>query len=340
MHSDQASKWNFFERVVQPALDLAPDTFLDDVAASLSAAGIQEAVARHDSAPIFEWLLTLFQLQGISDAVAFSYAEKHGTVRWADIEAALKTDPTCQRLRSYWHLTGCGYKKMARTCSEPHLLPTCPLPQHPLRNGRLNQAAFSLFFFIRDICGGDLVGWIDERLQQADPGADNPHRAAILRESLLSPLENIHGVGRKLWSMALADLLLAGDPNRERWTATSATFVAVDSLVHNFLHRTGVLHRFNALHEIGPACYAPSGCASLIEGLARRIDARAFIPTFRQPFQPRFIQHSIWRFCALSELDICNSNRIHDGAQCQRRFCPVFSDCDRVSLRGSPDRAA
>jgi hypothetical protein len=293
VHSDRTEQWAHFRTVVQPALALAPTTFLVDIANSLESAGVQNAVARHDSGPIFDWLLTLFQLQGISDAVAFSYAERHGSVRWSDVQVTLKDDPACHRLKSYWHLSGCGYRKSALTCSEPHLLHDCPLPRHPLRNGRLNQAAFSLFLFIRDICDGDLVGWIDDRLQKADPGEENPHRAAILRESLLSPLENIYGVGRKLWSMALADLLLAGDPNRERWTATSASFVAVDSLVHAFLYRTGVLHRFNALHEIGPACYAPSGCVSLIEGLAQRIDARAFIPTFRQPFQPRFIQHSM-----------------------------------------------
>jgi hypothetical protein len=138
--------------------------------------------------------------------------------------------------------------------------------------------------------------------------------------------------------MALADLLLVGDPDRERWVATGARMIAVDSLVHNFLHRTGVLKRFDALHEIGPACYVPGGCANLIESLARRIDARAFNPAFPATF-PRFIQHSIWAFCAADGFDICNGNRIHDGARCQNRFCPVFSDCDRVSLRGSPDRA-
>jgi hypothetical protein len=326
--------------VVEPALALAPTTFLDDIANSLTRAGIQNAVARHDSRPIYEWLLSLLQLQGISDHAAFAFAEKNGMARWGDIEAALASPPDCRRLRSYWHLTGCVYQKTARTCSEPHLLDRCPLPRHPLRNGRLNQAAYSLFLFIRDIADGDFVQWIDNRLQQADPGEDDPQRAAILRGSLLSPLENIYGVGRKLWSMSLADLLLAGDPNRERWTMTGASFVAVDSLVHAFLHRTGVLHRFNALHEIGPACYAPSGCASLIEDLAQRIDARAFNPAFRQSFQPRFIQHSIWAFCATGVLNICNSNRISDGARCQRRFCPVFSDCDRFSLRGGPDRAA
>lgn len=333
MHSDQMDKWDFFRKVAQPALDLAPTTFLDDIAASLAKAGIPKAVAEHDSGPIFNWLCSLFQLRGISDHAAFVYAEKHGTAHYSEIEVALARSPDCHRLTSYWHFAGCKYQRLARTCSEPHLLHRCPLPRLPLRNGHLNQVAFSFYLFIRDICSGDFVRWIDERLQQADLGEEDPHRAAILRESLLSPLQNVYGVGPKLWSMALADLLLAGDPSRERWRIVGASFVAVDSLVHNFLHRTGVLQRFKATHEIGPACYAAGGCASLIDGLAQRFDARRYHSAYPQPFA-RWVQYSIWRFCAADGLGVCNGNRIHDLARCGNRFCPVFDDCDRVSLKG------
>ena len=53
--------------------------------------------------------------------------------------------------------------------------PACPLPTHRLRNGHLNQIAYSLYLFIRDVADGDLVGWIDDRLDQAnDPGAPDP----------------------------------------------------------------------------------------------------------------------------------------------------------------------
>jgi hypothetical protein len=48
-----------------------------------------------------------------------------------------------------------------RTCAEPEHIDCCPLPSHDLRNGHLNQAAYSLFLFIRDIADGDLIGWID-----------------------------------------------------------------------------------------------------------------------------------------------------------------------------------
>lgn len=332
MHSDQADNWEFFSRVVQPALDLAPTTFLEDISASLSEAGIQEAVVRHNSRPIYDWLLGLFQLQGISDAVAFSYAEKHGLVRWDEIDAALKRTPDCYRLKSYWHFADCKYQKGARTCSETHLLHRCPLPRHPLRNGRLSQAAYSLFFFIRDIGDGDLVGWIDHRLESADPGPRDCCRAVRMRQALLDPMGHIFGVSNKVLSMTLADLLLCGNPSRERWVTTGASMIAIDSLVHNLLHRTGVLCRFGCEHEIGPACYLPGSCASLIEGLAQRIDARAYNPLFPSVF-PRFIQHSLWMFCAGDKLNICNGNRLDDRTRCINSYCPAFDDCDRVSLR-------
>ena len=38
--------------------------------------------------------------------------------------------------------------------------------------------------------------------------------------------------------MAFANLLLGADPSRERWVTTGASMVAIDTLVHNWLHRT------------------------------------------------------------------------------------------------------
>ena len=107
--------------------------------------------------------------------------------------------------------------------------------------------------------------------------------------------------------------------------------IAVDTLVHNFLHRTGTLRRFDAEHPYGPACYGPNGCAEIIEGLARHIDVREFNPDFPACF-PRFIQSAIWSFCAAGGLDTCNGNRIDDRRGCENRHCPAFADCDRIAL--------
>ncbi len=163
-----------------------------------------------------------------------------------------------------------------------------PCPGHDLRNGHLNQAAYALFLFIRDVCNGDLVSWIDKRLAAADQ-AGAADRATSMRQSLLEPLGCIYGVSSKVLSMALSELLLGADPNRERWVTTGASMVAVDTLVHNWLHRTGALARRGAAHAYGPACYRPGGCANLIEEAARQIDARQFCPD-GPAFFPRLLQ--------------------------------------------------
>jgi hypothetical protein len=50
--------------------------------------------------------------------------------------------------------------------------------------------------------------------------------------------------------------------------------IAIDTLVHAFLHRTGVLRRADAEHPYGPQCYAPNGCSGIIAAFAQTIDAR------------------------------------------------------------------
>ena len=194
-----------------------------------------------------------------------------------------------------------------------------------------NQAAYSLFLFIRDVCGGDFVGWIDARLAAADRG-HGAARAASMRASVLAPLGHVYGIGDKLWSMILSEILLVGDSNRERWVATGASMMAIDSVVHGFLSRTGALARFGASHPYGLACYGPGGCAKVIEGLAARIDAREFNLAFPAAF-PRFVEIAIWHFCAGWGRDICNGNRIDDRYPCTQVFCPAYRFCDRVPFR-------
>jgi len=122
-----------------------------------------------------------------------------------------------------------------------------------------------------------------------------------MRDALIAPLREIYGVSDKVLTMALSSLLL-GAPKRMRlWHEVGASMIAIDTLVHNFLHRTGILHRFDAAHAYGSACYRPGGCADIIQAVAERIDARAFNPAFPMVF-PRFVQHAIWRYCAQSGL--------------------------------------
>src|ERR1041384_8330053 len=103
-----------------------------------------------------------------------------------------------------------------------------------------------------------------------------PERPARLRQALLEPLGNVYGVSNKVLAMALSELLLAGDAKRPLWIEAGTVMIAVDTLVHNFLHRTGILRDYGANHPYGARCYAPTGCAAIIERLAGEIDGRQF----------------------------------------------------------------
>jgi hypothetical protein len=154
--------------------------------------------------------------------------------------------------------------------------------------------------------------------------SQTPHRLAALREAIIGPLRNVYGVADKVLAMALSNLLLAAGRRRPLWVEVGGTFVAIDTLVHNFLHRTGTLKRLRADHPYGDRCYR-------LEGYAE-IDARQFNPTFPPTF-PRFVQSAIWRYCAENALAICNRNQIDDDASCDNRHCQMFRRCDRIALR-------
>lgn len=317
-------------RIVAVCRIAAPRTMLADLRRRLSRVGVIEAVARRDTPALFDWLISVLSYQGVSDAIAWRYMNQHGSVTFADVDNALAAGPTCPKLRSYWHFDECRFVKQAFTCRAPAHIEACPLPLHDLRNGRLNMTAYSLFLFLRDVCDGDFVGWIDRRLGKAD-AAMGTDRIAGLRHALLEPLSGIPGVSFKVLSMALADLLLVGDPQRERWTTTGASMIVVDTLVHNWLHRTGCLHELGAEHAYGLACYTPGGCADIIEAVSQHIDARPFCPEGPAAF-PRLVQKAIWLFCAEGGLDICNGNRIDDRRACEQEGCSLFRNCQRRPL--------
>jgi len=289
------------------------------------------AVDRRDSAAFFDRLIHDFSFQGISDEIAANYMRRHGQTTWRSVRRNLSRRPTCPKLKSYWHFHGCRYEKTSRTCAEPDHIATCPLPTHRLRNGHLNQLAYSLYLFIRDVADGDLVGWIDDRLDQANDQAA-PDRLAQTRNALIEPLRNVYGVSDKVLAMALSGILIGAADARPRWLEVGLQMIAVDSLVHNFLHRTGILKRFGAAHPYGPGCYRPGGCADIIRAVAHQIDARQFNRSFPKVF-PRFVQLAIWRYCSQQGLDICNGNRVDDRHRCQNQHCRLYSLCERIRLK-------
>jgi len=312
-------------------------TLVDDARVELASAGVIEAVRRRNTGVIFEWLVGILSLQGISDAVAVDYIEGHERISAKSIERALRSKPSCPKLAAYHRFYDCGYRKWEDRCSEPDHKPDCPLPRHDLRNGRLNQTAYSLWLFLRDVALGDLVGWIDYQLRPTL--ADQMGPPGHLTGPIVGPMSHIYGVSAKTLNLAMATLLLAGDAERPDWIRAGADMIAVDSLVHNWFCRTGILRRLGMEHPFGEPCYREGGCAPLIRSVAKRIDARKYNRAYPKCF-PRFVQFALWSFCAADELNICNGRRINDRKGCTNQDCPLFASCDRLvlspALTGNP----
>ena len=301
-------------------------SYLDDLRDELREAGIVRAARNHDTPALFDWLIQALSFQGISDSVAADYIEQHGSVRWSDIAEATSRKPSCSKLGGHWLFHDCNYQKGFYSCKEPGHFNACPLPRHLLRNGRLNQTAYSLFFFIRDVADGDFVGWVDRQLSTV-----NSKDLDALRESLIGPLRNVYGVADKVLATTLSSLLLAAAAEihfGSRWVRLLLQSTPWSII----LERTGFLGRFSAEHPYGPGCYRPGGCDAVLRMIAAHIDAREFNPTFPARF-PRFVQNAIWRYCAEAGLDVCNGNRIDDSERCGNAYCQLFRECDRIALR-------
>jgi hypothetical protein len=223
--------------------------------------------------------------------------------------AALGTDhrtrPLSYLLQIAQHLAQLGMDHLA----------ACPLPTHRLRNGHLNQIAYSLYLFIRDVAEADLVGWIDHRLAQAnESGAPDPLLQA--RVGLIEPMRNVYGVADKILAMAMSGILIGASDVRPRWLEVGVHLIAVDTLVHNFLHRTGILRRFEASHPYGNRA---GGCADIVR-LVVQPNRRSAIQSQFPAGLPRFVQLAIWRYCSQQGFDICNGNRLNDRQRCQTAF--------------------
>ena len=226
-----------------------PADFIDEVRAENRT--LRTAINRHDTPGLFDWLMAGLSYQGVSDRVASHYMDQHGRISWHEIESALANKPSCPKLQGYWNFHGCRYHKTSRICSEPDHIDHCPLPTHDLRNGRLNQTAYSLYLFIRDIAGNDLVDWIQGQLASAADTCD----VSQMRNALLDPLRHVYGVSDKVLSMTLSVLLVAAPRTMRHWAKVGYSMIAIDTLVHNF---------FSSYGHSGPVqCRSPLRCCLL-----------------------------------------------------------------------------
>lgn len=289
--------------------------------------GLSEAIETHDTAVLFDHLMHSFSYQGISDSISDAYIEAHGNASWLELRQLMVQRPgACPLLLSFRSYKGCGYRKLVQYCAKPEHMAGCPVPVPILRKGALNQLAVSLYLFLRDECDLDLVAYIDR--QVASSNVDEG------RARLITAFGQIHAISSKLLNMALSDLLLLGGRSRPGWRQVGLGMIAVDSLVHNFLHRTGILAAFGRQHAYGAVCHGHKGCSEIIREISGAIDARAFNPAYPADF-PRFVQHAIWSFCAEQGLNVCNGRNIDDRFACSQTTCPVWTNCKRVPLRAA-----
>jgi hypothetical protein len=314
------------DRIRRPVLRSASSTFLSDIQSEWKTSGLAAAVKSRRPETLFRWLMAVLNYQGISDRVAAQYMRDHGAFQHRAVRGVVAQPLACAKLQSYWHYEDCGYRKAAGICSVPAALAGCKMPALPGRNGRLNQTAISLYLFIRDVADGDLLAWIESELQ-----AHSDRPASERARHLVDAMRSIFGVADKLLCMALSSLLLGAGRKNPLWFETGACLIVVDTLVHNFMHRTGIMRACGNEHPFGLRCYEPNGCAAAIELAAAHIDARLF-SVDNPHFFPRLIQHALWRFCAYDGLDTCNGNRIADEGPCDNRVCPDFAMCRRLPL--------
>jgi len=104
-------------------------------------------------------------------------------------------------------------------------------------------------------------------------------------------------------------------------------FVVIDSLVHNFLHRTGILQAPGPPdHPYGPGCYRPGGvCRRPWRTIAAGIDARQFNPTFPGPCFLGSCSTPSGVTAPRTALNICNGNQIKDEGPCDNKLLPSAS---------------
>jgi hypothetical protein len=263
---------------------------------------------QHKSIKLYHYLLGSFLLAGGGDQSNYSYyAKQRVKPTFNRVKEAVKA-AQCPKLATFEAFTGCGYQKTKSTCREPTFLGSCPVPAFDMKRGPLNQMAFSLYFFLRDVCGGDFYSEVSQHFGQ---GWLTDGEISDRLQSFIQKVTRIANVGPKLAYMALSGLFLTHYPGWD-YRRVGLHMIAVDSLVHNFLHRTGILGFYQLDHAYGPRCHTEKGCLGVIQDLASRIDCREFNPTLPACF-PRFVQYHIWAFCGKNGENICNGNKCKPG---------------------------
>ena len=72
-------------------------SLIDDFRNELVEDGILAAIEAHDTRKLFDWIVPAFSYQGIADAIASAYMDRHGVLTWAAIATDLAGQPSCKQ---------------------------------------------------------------------------------------------------------------------------------------------------------------------------------------------------------------------------------------------------
>lgn len=163
----------------------------------------------HKSIKLYRYLLGSFIFAGGGDQANYSYyAKQRVKPTFNRIKRALQT-VRCPKLVNFEGFTGCGYQKTEPHCREPAFLNSCPLPTFDMKRGSLNQMAFSLYFFLRDVARGNFYA---HTRQHFGEGRLTDEEVNTLLLSFIGKVTKIANVGPKLAYMALSGLFLTRYP--------------------------------------------------------------------------------------------------------------------------------
>jgi hypothetical protein len=127
-------------------------------------------------------------------------------------------------------------------------------------------------------------------------------------QGFITQVSRTQNVGPKLVDMVFSHIFFTQAPGWD-YQAIGVRMVAIDTLVHNFLAKTGTWDYYGKPHNYGPKCHSQDGCVGEI---ARDLDCRKYHSSYPAYF-PRLIQVYIWAYCAMNGENICNGNKCKKG---------------------------
>src|SRR5450759_1002232 len=86
----RGDSYAYAHRIIHTVCCLAgASSFVDDARDNLVNEGVLGAIETHSTPVLFDWMVRALSFQGIADAVAADYMDKHGALTWAAIALSL-----------------------------------------------------------------------------------------------------------------------------------------------------------------------------------------------------------------------------------------------------------